>query len=76
MRYEGLLLVRATVNLPGLRAGEHALVDPEDPYMRGALRSTKLVEADAAPADWRCLRCGEAANGALLCAACEAEASD
>ncbi len=76
MKYEGLLLVRATVNMPGLRAGEHALVDPDDPYMRGALRSTKLVEADVTPADWRCLHCGEDAAGALLCASCAAETSD
>lgn len=72
MRYEGKVLVRATVNLAGLRRGEYALVDPLDPYMRGVLRSQKLVEADAPPADWNCLRCGEPTLDAL-CESCTDE---
>lgn len=43
---EGLLLVRATINLPGLRVGEHAFVDPEDDYMRDALRTLALVPVE------------------------------
>jgi hypothetical protein len=43
---EGAVLVRATVNLPGLRFGEYAYVDPEDEYMGAALRSSLLVLAE------------------------------
>lgn len=44
----GLVLVRATVNLPGLRFGDYAYVDPEDDYMRGLIDASLLVvELDA-----------------------------
>lgn len=52
MSRDGFLLVRATVNLPGLRAGYYAYVDPEDDYMRGLLAANLLVEAEEkAPLD-------------------------
>jgi len=40
---ERLELVRATVNLPGLRAGRRVLVNPELPRVKGYLDSTALV---------------------------------
>jgi hypothetical protein len=71
---DGLLLVRATIGMSGLRAGEHAMVDPEEQFVRDALAGQVLVPAEAAPADWGCLRCGESdfrtASGQLTCAAC------
>lgn len=41
-----LILVQATVNLNGLRAGEYAWVDPNDPWMRDALKNTWIVRAE------------------------------
>jgi len=40
---EGVVLVRATVRLPGLALGEYAYVDPEDGYMAAAIDSGLLV---------------------------------
>lgn len=40
------IIVRATVNLPGLRAGAYELVDPHDPYIAGLLKATFLVPAE------------------------------
>lgn len=74
MEHKGLYLVRATLNLPGLRRGAHALVDPSDPYMEGALGSGALVRAESAPEDWVCVECGETdgrtALGGLTCLDC------
>lgn len=44
---EGLLLIRATINLPGLRRGEQALVDPEEEYIAECLASGVIVVTDA-----------------------------
>jgi hypothetical protein len=41
------ILVRATINLPGLAAGVQALVDPEDEYMRRAIEAKYLVRVGA-----------------------------
>lgn len=35
--------VRATINLPRLRVGDHALVDPTDPYIAELLAGKYLV---------------------------------
>lgn len=40
--------VQATINLPGLRAGQDAWVDPEVPYIAGALRAGYLIRRDGA----------------------------
>lgn len=40
------IVVRATVNLPGLRAGAYEVVDPTDPYVAGLLAATYLVPAE------------------------------
>lgn len=37
------LLVRSTVNLPGLRLGQQAFVDPEDPYIKTCLEGQLVV---------------------------------
>lgn len=37
-----LIEVRATINLPRLRAGELALVDPDHPYVADALQAGYL----------------------------------
>lgn len=76
MKLGDFTLVRATANLPGLRRGEHALVDLRDPYMKGALKGKMIVRAKKAPPEWACVRCGQdderTAAGQLLCAACDA----
>lgn len=41
-----LILVTATVNLAGLRAGEYAYVDSDDPWMKEALEHTWIVVVD------------------------------
>lgn len=43
---DGLLIVRATVNLAGLRAGETALVDPRQPYIASCLARELIVPVD------------------------------
>lgn len=72
--FDGLLLVRATIGMSGLRAGEHALVDPDEQFVKDALAGRVLVPAEAAPPDWGCLRCGavdlQTQTGGLTCAAC------
>lgn len=77
--YDGHLLVRATMNLPGLRRGQHALVDPRSSYIAGALRSQALVPAERTPDDWNCVRCGKSDGrtqaGGLLCSDCHEEPS-
>jgi hypothetical protein len=40
------VLVRATINLAGLRVGEYALVDPRDDYIKDALGADHLVVVD------------------------------
>ena len=40
---DGLVWVRATVNLPGLRAGAIAIVDPERPSIRRRIAATHLT---------------------------------
>lgn len=37
------ILVRATVNLPGLKVGQFANVDPDDPYIADCLRTELVV---------------------------------
>lgn len=75
MKLGDLTLVRATANLPGLRRGEHALVDAREPYMKGALKAKMIVRAKKAPPEWSCVRCGaddeRTDAGQLLCASCE-----
>jgi hypothetical protein len=41
-----LVLVRATVNLPGLVCGQEALVDPSVPYIAECLEARLVVPAD------------------------------
>lgn len=41
-----LLLVRAAVNLPGLRLGWEAPVDPNDPYIARLIVAGLLVPVD------------------------------
>lgn len=43
------LLVRATINLPGLPRGEEVLVDDEDPYMADCLKTGLLVPVEKTP---------------------------
>jgi hypothetical protein len=38
-----LILVRATIHLPGLRLGDEALIDPSLPYERDCLNAGYLV---------------------------------
>jgi hypothetical protein len=46
-----MILVRATVNLPGLKCGRTALVDPEEPYVRKCLLGGLVIAAaPASPA--------------------------
>lgn len=40
------ILVRATVNLPGLPAGEKAMVDPDMPWIKQALKNTTLMKVE------------------------------
>lgn len=40
------ILVRATVNLPGLYAGQEALVNPDLPWIKQALKNTTLVKVE------------------------------
>ncbi len=40
------VLVRATVNLPGLRAGREAIVDPSTEYVKRVLAAGYLVPVD------------------------------
>lgn len=42
------ITVRSCLNLPGLRYGEIAEVDPEDPYIAGLLKAQFLAPLDAA----------------------------
>lgn len=42
---DGLILVRATVNLARLPAGREAWVDPADPYIAALIRRGLLVPA-------------------------------
>lgn len=44
---EGLLLVRATINLPDLRVGEEALVDLTDKYVADCLAARFIVPVEA-----------------------------
>lgn len=41
------ILVRATINLPGLNAGETALADPTEPYIQDCLRAQFIVPLPA-----------------------------
>lgn len=41
-----MILVRATINLPGLPAGQQAMADPEDPDVKACLEATYLVVVD------------------------------
>jgi N-acetyl-anhydromuramyl-L-alanine amidase AmpD len=47
---EGLIEVRATISLPGLRCGEVAWVDPADPYVTDCLAGGHLVPLAAGSA--------------------------
>lgn len=38
--------VRATINLPGLRLGQTAIVDPADPYIADCLAAELIVPLD------------------------------
>lgn len=40
------ILVRATVNLPGLPAGKEAMVDPDMPWIKQALKNTTLMKVE------------------------------
>lgn len=42
---DSLIEVRATVHLTGLNVGQHALVDPDDPYIKECLDAELLVPA-------------------------------
>lgn len=42
---ERIVTVRATINLPGLRRGETAVVDPDIPYIADCITAGYLVEA-------------------------------
>lgn len=41
-----MILVRATINLPGLAAGQEAMADPDDPDVRACLEAKYLVIVD------------------------------
>lgn len=40
------MIVRATINLPGLRRGEEAEVDPQVPYIARCLEARYIVEIE------------------------------
>lgn len=42
----GLVRVRASVNLAGLRRGTEALVNPDDPYIAALIKKGILVRQD------------------------------
>lgn len=42
------VLVRATVHLPGLKLGQEAIVDSEDPYIASCLEAQLIVRIDFA----------------------------
>jgi hypothetical protein len=44
-----MMRVRATVNLPGLRRGHVATIDPDDLYMKGCLRGGLVVPDSEQP---------------------------
>lgn len=46
MGVDGRVFVRATINLPGLRAGREAWVDPEEEYVKVCLAASYLVAVD------------------------------
>ena len=46
-----LVLVRATVNLHGLRAGRLVWVDPAEEWIAGALAASWIVEEKPGPGD-------------------------
>lgn len=46
-----LILVRATVNLHGLRAGRLAWVDPKEEWIAEALKYRRLVEETPLPSE-------------------------
>lgn len=41
-----MIRVRATINLPGLPAGQEAMADAEDPDIKACLEATYLVVVD------------------------------
>jgi hypothetical protein len=46
-----LILVRATMNLHGLRAGKMAWVDPSEDWIADALKYRRLVEETPLPTE-------------------------
>lgn len=48
---EGRILVRAAINLSGLKLGRRAYVDPSDPWMSAALEAGHLVREEDEPDD-------------------------
>lgn len=44
---KSLIWVRATIHLPGLRAGDVAQIDPDDEYMKGCLGANFLLRISA-----------------------------
>lgn len=46
MSKQGMIEVKATVNLPGLQAGRAAMVNPDLPWIKQALANKTLVRTD------------------------------